>query len=91
MAEYLRFQLNTAPHVSLSALVGETGAYIIKARFQLKVRNSNSLLSFGMFRKCKRFLVACAYACPIFSLARFYKLFTKQFRFDNYYDGRTDK
>ena len=47
MAEYLRFQLNTAPHVSLAGMVGSTGALVMKARFQQKVRSSGSLLAFG--------------------------------------------
>jgi len=45
MAEYLRFQLNVAPHISLASMVGAPGALAIKARFQQKVRNSTSLLA----------------------------------------------
>jgi len=45
MAEYLRFQLNTPPDVCLTSLVGVAGAYIMKLRFQQKVKKSSSLLA----------------------------------------------
>lgn len=45
MAEYLRFQLNTPPHVSLTSLVGNVGAYCMKARFQQKAKKSKTLLA----------------------------------------------
>ena len=48
MAEYLRFQLNTPPHISLTSLVGVAGAHVMKLRFQQKVKKSSSLLALGM-------------------------------------------
>ena len=50
MAEYLRFQLNTPPDVCLTSLVGVAGAYIMKLRFQQKVKKSSSLLALGESR-----------------------------------------
>jgi len=45
MAEYLRFQLNTPPHVNLTSMVGTVGAHVMKLRFQQKVKKSSSLLA----------------------------------------------